>query len=228
MDVSIVIPVYNEEKNIKPLYTALYQAAKNSKVIENYEIIFVDDGSTDKTYGELNSIKDSKLHIIRFKKNRGKTTALNCGFKKTKYDVIATLDGDLQNDPSDIEGMLKKLKQGYDCVCGWRYNRNDSLLKIMSSKIANFIRRLVLKDKFHDIGCGMLVFKKSCLRGLIFFEGIHRFFPILIQKAGYKVTEHKIKHHPRKFGKSKYNIRNRIFKSLKDLIYVKRMLKKKQ
>jgi len=225
-NISIVIPVYNEEQNIKPLYSKLKKAIENWN-IKDYEIIFIDDGSTDKTYDELTLIKNEKVNLIKLKNNAGKTNALMLGIKNAKHDIIVTLDGDMQNDPEDIKGMLKKLNQGYDCVCGWRFNRDDPFIRKASSRIANFVRKSVLKDNFHDVGCGMIMFKKSCIKSLLFFEGAHRFFPILIKDGDNRTVEYKIKHYPRKFGKAKYNVRNRIFKSLNDLIYIKRVLKKK-
>jgi len=226
MNISIVIPAYNEGDNIEPLYSSLVRALKNSDLITDYEIIFVDDGSTDQTYSNLMSIRDKKVHTIRLKHNMGQSAALKEGFKKAKNEIIVTLDADLQNDPSDIEGMVRKLLGNYECVCGWRYEREDPFVKVVSSKIANWIRHIVLKDGFHDMNCGMRVFKKKCLCDVELFDGAHRFLPFLIQLRGHRVTEHKIRHHPREFGESKYNIQNRIFKTLCDLIYVKKMQKR--
>jgi dolichol-phosphate mannosyltransferase len=223
MNISVVFPAHNEEDNIKPLYSSLVRVLENSDLITDYEIIFVDDGSTDQTYSNLVSIKDRKVHTIRLKHNMGQSAALKEGFKKAKNEIIVTLDADLQNDPSDIEGMVRKLLGNYECVCGWRYERADPFVKVVSSKIANRVRHIVLKDGFHDMSCGMRVFKKECLCDVELFDGAHRFLPFLIQLRGHRVTEHKIRHHPRKFGESKYNIQNRIFKTLCDLIYVKKM-----
>lgn len=225
MNISIVIPAYNEEENIEPLYSMLTKALGNMEIVNSYEIIFVDDSSNDLTYSKLKSIDDSKVNVIRLNKHMKKTTALNQGFKKVKHNVIITLDADLQYDPLDIEDMLKKIQKGYDCVCGWRYIRSDPFIKIISSKIANMVRRFVLKDNFNDISCGFIGFRKECIENIEFFKGAHRFLPLLIQKQGYRVTEHKVKHKPRKFGKSKYNIRNRIFKTTADLLYVRRIIK---
>ncbi len=220
-EVSIVIPAYNEEGNINLLYSALKRAIERSGIIKNYEIIFVDDGSTDKMHYKLHSLKDDRLKIIKLNKSTGLSNALKTGFEAARNDIIVTIDADLQSDPSDIPGMLKKLEEGYDCVCGWRYERKDPFIKRISSKVANFVRRIVLKDNFRDITCPLKVFRKECIKNIKLFNGFHRFFPFLLQRKGYKIIEYKVKHYPRRFGKSKYGIRGRMIKAVADLFYVK-------
>lgn len=222
MNISIVIPAYNEEDNIYPLYIKIKQAIALIPSLNQYEIIFIDDCSIDSTWNKMLSLKNEHIKIFKHEKNSGKSYALETGFKKSKYEIIVTMDADLQNDPSDMPALIKKINEGYDCVCGWRKERKDPFIKILASKIANLIRRFVIKDNFKDIGCGLRVFKKECLNNVKFFKGYHRFLPFLIQKQGYNVTEHPIKHHPRKFGKTKYGTLNRIFKTTFDLYYVKK------
>jgi len=228
MNISIIVPVYNEEENIESLYATLIETLRNIDVVDLYEVIFVDDGSTDQTYSKLKSINNNKVNVIRLKKNMKKTAALHTGFKEAMFEIIATLDADLQYDPLDIREMLKKIEEGYDCVCGWRYNRVDPFIKKISSKIANYIRKFALKDNFHDMGCGMIVFRRECINNIEFFNGAHRFLPSLVQIQGYRVIEHRVKHKARKFGKSKYNIHNRIFETLSNLIYIRKMAKNRK
>jgi len=222
LKLSVVVPAFNEEDNIQPLYSLLKNTLDNQVEIDEYEIIFVDDGSTDSTPKKINGIEDLVAKNITLNHNQGKTTALMMGIKETKYNVVATLDADLQNDPADIIQMLQKLDEGYDCVVGWRSERKDSLWKVFCSKVANAVRRFVLKDTFRDINCGLRVFKKECIKEIEMFEGAHRFFPYLIQKRGFKVTECEVRHHPRKFGQTKYTMRNRIIHASKDLWRVKK------
>lgn len=162
MKIPIIIPVYNEEDNVVILYRRLkntLEKIKNS-LVKDYEIIFVDDGSTDNTYSNISKLKDEKLKIIKFKKNYGKTSALDAGFKHAKGNIIVTMDADLQNDPKDIPKLLKKLFEGYDCVCGWKKVRKDTFIKNISSKIGNHVRRLFLKDGIKDALSPLKVFKK--------------------------------------------------------------------
>lgn len=223
-EISIVIPAYNEEDNINLMYSALKRIVEGSDIIKNYEIIFVDDGSTDKTYDKLRSLKDDKVKVIKLNKNTGMSNALKTGFDAAHSETIVTIDADLQSDPLDIPGMLKKLNEGYDCVLGWRHKRSDPFLKRISSKIANSVRRFVLKDGFQDITCPLKAFKKECIKDINLFDGFHRFFPFLLQMKGYKIIEYKVKHHQRRFGRSKYGIINRIFRVIADLFYVKFIL----
>ncbi|MDD4909198.1 MAG: glycosyltransferase family 2 protein [Candidatus Omnitrophica bacterium] len=221
MNISVVVPVYNEEENIGPLYFHLRKALDNSGgLVNDYEIIFVDDGSSDESHLKIGSLGRNRLKTIRFKRNMGKSAALSAGFQKAGYEIIATIDADLQYDPRDILGMAEKVAAGYDCVCGWRHIRRDAPIKKLSAKISNYVRRLILKDNFHDIGCALRVFKSSCIQGMEFFHGSHRFLPFLIEMAGHKVLEYKIRHYPRICGKSKYNIRNRLLGTMLNLIYV--------
>ena len=215
MDLSIVIPVYNEEKNV----ALLHQTIRNTldKTDFKYEIIFVDDGSTDNTFNILNNLK--KVKIIKFRKNFGQTAAMMAGFENSNGKVIVSLDGDLQNDPSDIPKLLDKLNEGYDVVSGWRYNRQDSFGKKTFSKIANSFRQLLVKDPIHDSGCSLRAYKKECFSDLQLHGEMHRYIPAILAWKGFKLSEVKVNHLPRKFGKTKYNMW-RVLKGFMDLINV--------
>ena len=216
---SVIIPVYNEEKSIFLLFNKLKKELRTIK--KSYEIIFVDDGSTDKTLFKINKIKNKNKYIviIHSTKNQGLSSALTVGFKKASGNIIITMDGDLQNDSRDIKKLLKKLSKGYDVVCGWRYKRYDSLfIKKVPSKIFNFLIMLLFKLKIHDSSCTLRTYKKESIKNLELSEGMHRFIPLILAKKGYKIGEVKIRHHLRKFGKPKYNSPKRFFKTINELI----------
>lgn len=219
--ISIVVPAFNEEGNIAGVVKWIDSALVASSIIADYEIILVDDGSTDSTLLEMKVFDHPRFKIIHWEKNRGKTSAIKAGVIEAAYNTIATLDADLQNDPSDIVPMVERILEGADFVQGVRLRRCDPWIKRLSSRIANFFRRFVLGDKFSDINCGLRVFKKECFLELNVFEGAHRFFPTLVQQNGRRVEEHFVKHFPRQSGISKYNTRNRLLLTLTDLIRVK-------
>jgi len=218
MELSIVIPVYNEEENVELVFR------KNKEVLDrmkmDYEVIFVDDGSRDRTFQNLLRMKDSHLKIIRFRKNFGQTAAMDAGFKAAKGKVIVSMDGDLQNDPADIPRLLAKMKEGYDAVCGWRKNRKDPILKHIISRGANLLRKIIIHDRIHDSGCSLKAYRKECFEDLDLFGEMHRFIPALLEWKGFKVTEIPVAHHPRKYGKTKYNMK-RVMKGFLDMIVVK-------
>ncbi len=216
---SVIIPVYNEEKNIFPLFNRLKNELNSIK--KSYGVIFVDDGSTDKTLFNINKIKNENKNIIivHSTKNQGLSSALNSGFKKASGKVVITMDGDLQNDPKDIKKLLKKLSNGYDVVCGWRYKRKDSLfVKNIPSKIFNFLIRFLFNLKIHDSSCTLRVYKKESIKNFGLSEGMHRFIPLILAKKGYKVGEVNVRNHHRKYEKAKYNSPKRFFKAINDLI----------
>jgi len=216
---SVIIPVYNEEENIFPLFNKLKTELKNIK--KAYEIIFVDDCSTDKTFFNIKRIKkeNKNIVIVHSIRNNGLSSALTTGFKKASGKIVITMDGDLQNDPKDIKKLLKKLFQGYDVVCGWRYKRKDSLfIKKLPSKIFNLLIRFLFKLKIHDSSCTLRIYTKKSIKNLELTRGRHRFIPIILAKEGYKIGEVKVRHHPRKHGKAKYNSSKRFFKVIGDLI----------
>jgi glycosyltransferase involved in cell wall biosynthesis len=215
---SILIPVFNEEDSIKILYKEIKEVLGNFSY--SYEIIFVDDGSFDNTLNELKKIADPNIKIISFDKNYGQSTALTAGIKEIEGDIVITMDGDLQNDPQDIPKLLKYIEQGYDVVSGRRKKRKDSFLKRVSSKIANYIRNKLLKDGLKDIGCTLKAYKSDYLKKIKLFNGMHRFLPILCQLEGAKIIEVEVNHRERKFGKSKYGLKNRLIKPFLDLLFV--------
>ena len=228
MRISIVIPAYNEDANIQPLFEELVRQMEQDKdLVENFQIIFVDDGSTDATLKQFQMISDARVTVVSLGRHRGKSHALQAGFNACIHDVIATMDADLQNDPADLRTLLDTLQTGYDFVQTWRMTRRDSFLKRASTKIANGIRRMALGDDFSDINCGLRVFRTSAIRGLDFFEGMHRFLPLLVRADGGKVTQVKTGHRPRLHGRSKYGLWDRAFHGARDLWRVRRMLRQK-
>lgn len=213
---SIIIPVYNEEGNISRLHAEIKNVcAANSY---DYEVILVDDGSTDATAKIASGLKPVKL--IRFRKNFGQTAAMDAGIKAAKNDYLIALDGDGQNDPADIPKMIKCLEEnGYDAVSGWRKARRDSLGKRMASLGADWLRKILINDGVHDSGCTMKIFKKECFEDINLYGEMHRFIPALLMAKGFKVGEIVINHRPRFNGKTKYNWK-RLIKGLIDLIAV--------
>lgn len=226
VEISVVVPVFNEEENLPVLIPKLVEVLNNLGY--KYEMIFVDDGSYDESRAILKRMKSQypMLRIIGLKENRGLSTALIAGIKEAKGDRIVTLDSDLQNDPEDIPRLLGYLDQ-YDMATGWREKREDPWLKRVSSKVANRIRNLITKEEVKDSACTLRAFKKKCFRDIPIFNGMHRFLPTLFKMNGLKVIEVPVSHHPRRFGKSKYNIRNRAFKSFCDLMGVSWLKKRR-
>ena len=220
MNLSIVIPVYNEEENILPLYQALSEVLKNTK--KKYEIIFIDDGSKDNSFHFLVEVakKDKRVVVIKLRKNFGQTAALSAGFENASGSTIITMDGDMQNDPRDIPKLLEKINEGYDVVSGWRYERNDPLSKKIPSGVASWLRRKITNDEIHDAGCSLKAYRKECFKDIVLYGEMHRFIPTLLRWRGFKVTEVKVNHLPRKHGKTKYGI-GRIMRGFLDLINAK-------
>ncbi len=222
IEISVVVPVYNEEENLPLLIPKLVEVLKG--LGHSYEVIFVDDGSSDGSRRILREIASqySFLRILRFKENCGLSTALLAGMKEARGDKIVTLDSDLQNDPADIPQLLEYLNH-YDMVTGWRQKREDTWLKKISSKIGNAVRNWVSGENIHDSACTLRAFKKGCIQDIPVFNGMHRFLSTLVKREGYRIIEVPVSHHPRKFGKSKYNIRNRMVRSFIDLLAVRWM-----
>lgn len=219
MDISIIIPAYNEQDNVKELHKRITTVMSPFK--KSYEIIFVDDGSTDNTFKELEQIskKGKNTKVIKFRKNFGQTAAWRAGIDNSQGNLIITMDADLQNDPKDIPKLLNKINQGYDVVSGWRYNRKDQFFKRFFSLFSRFLRRLIIKNQIHDSGCSLKVYKKEALKNIELQGEMHRFIVELLTLKGYKVAEVKVSHHPRKKGKTKYNL-IRLPKGFLDLIVV--------
>lgn len=208
----------NEAKSIRKLYEEIKQLFKSKLINYKYEIIFVNDGSTDETLKILDNLQreDKNIFVIDFKDNLGKTQALKAGFKKSTGRIIVTLDGDLQDDPKNIPTLIDKLNKGYDMVVGWRRKRKDSLIKIYLSLIFNSLLRVFSKIPFHDFNCGLKVMTKDVAKNLALFGDSHRFIALMAAKKKYRVTEVTINHRKRLYGKSKYGF-SKIFSSFHDL-----------
>jgi glycosyltransferase involved in cell wall biosynthesis len=219
---SVVVPVYNERDNLPPLTTQIMKALTGQ--VDSFEIIYVNDGSTDGSGPLLDEHAGyyPEVRVFHFDRNYGQTAAFDAGFHQAGGDLIATLDSDLQYDPADILTLLP-LADHYDLVCGWRKDRHDTLVKRLSSRIANAIRNAVVHDGIHDTGCSLKVFRRRVVERIPLFEGMHRFFPALARMHGFTVTEVPVRHFPRIHGQSKYGIGNRIFKGLRDLFAVRWM-----
>ncbi len=226
IDLSIVIPVYNEEKNLKILTSELQEVMNGFD--QTYEIIFINDGSQDdsrKIIGDL-ARHYPQVKGIHFKTNCGQTAAFDAGFKRALGKIIVTMDSDLQNDPKDIPLLLTHLDE-YDAVIGWREKRQDHIVKRISSKIANWVRNRLSGDSIIDTGCSLKAFKSQCIKEINFHRGMHRFIPTLLRMEGHRVLEVKVNHRPRLHGKTKYGIRNRILTGFEDLLAVRWMKKRK-
>lgn len=222
--ISVVIPVYNEEENVVDSYYEVSNVLKN--VGQNYEIIFIDDGSKDNTVQNLISASnnDEHLKIIQFRRNFGQTAAMSAGFEHSQYDVVVALDGDLQNDPKEIPAMLAKLEEGYDVVAGWRRDRKDKFIsRRLPSMIANGLISLTTNVKLHDYGCTLKVMRGDIARGIKLYGEMHRFIPALAYEMGAKIVEVPVNHRERKAGKSKYGI-SRTIRVVLDLLTVKFLL----
>ncbi len=216
---SVIVPVYNEEENIIPLYNEIVHVMTTQT--QYFEIIFVDDGSTDTTLSQLRSLltgRDSHLKIVQLRKNFGQTAALVAGFHSAKGDIIISLDGDGQNDPSDIPKLLSALTGDFDVVCGWRFKRDDSfILKSIPSKISNFLNRHLNRLSIHDSGCTFRAYRREAVTDIVLVSGEHRYLPAILSHKGFKITEIKINHRPRTRGKTKYGFK-RLFAGFTDLI----------
>lgn len=218
-ELSIVIPIYNEIESIQELIARVKDAVNELKI--KYEILFIDDGSTDGTLEELKRYErdNSYIRIYSFRKNLGKSVALTLGFQKSRGEFIVTMDADLQDDPQNIKELLSTIKkENVDLVSGWRKDRKDSKLKVLSSHFFNnLIIPFLFKVKLHDLNCGLKIYKKELAQELKIYGGMHRFIPILADELGYKVSETPVIHKPRKYGTSKYKP-TKIFTDLPDLM----------
>ena len=216
----VVIPVFNEMENIPILVERLKRILEGNG--SDWEILFVDDGSTDNTFQILDEVadKNESISIIKLKRNFGKSVALNTAFRYATGDIIITMDGDLQDDPEEIPKFIEKIEEGYDLVVGWKYPRNDPITKKIPSKLFNRLTRMLMGVDIHDFNCGYKAFKSKTLEDICLYGEMHRYIPVLIAWQGFRIAEIKVKHHPRKYGKSKYGA-SRIIKGFLDLITVK-------
>ncbi len=225
MLLSIIIPVYNEKDNVQPLLSSLSNSLKGLE----YEIILIDDGSSDGTPTEILNYNGKNINLIEFARNFGQTSAISAGIDAARGEFIATMDGDLQNDPLDIPIMLKKLQEeNLDIIAGIRAKRQDGLyLRKIPSKIANWLIRKTTKVNISDYGCTLKVFRASVAKGIDLYGELHRFIPILASMEGARIAEVEVRHHARQFGKSKYGI-GRTFRVLSDLMLMLFLLKYRQ
>jgi glycosyltransferase involved in cell wall biosynthesis len=220
MSISIIIPVCNEEENIPDLVRSLTAAL--AEIETDYEVIFIDDGSTDNTFTVLKGIhkEEDCIKIIRFRRNFGQTAAISAGFDYSHGDVIITMDGDLQNDPEDIPVLLKKINEGYDVVSGWREERKDPFFtKKLPSKISNWLASKLTGVELHDFGCTLKAFRREVVDQVNLYGEMHRYIPALASWRGISIAEVKVRHHPRQYGRSKYGIA-RLMRGMLDLITI--------
>jgi dolichol-phosphate mannosyltransferase len=216
--ISIVVPVFNEEENMSILQAELRAALTGL----DYEIVFVDDGSSDRTAEKIEA--DPKIRVIRFEKNTGQSAAMYAGLNAARGATVVLIDGDLQNDPADIPNLLAEVSRGADLVCGYRAKRKDTVVKRITSRIANFVRSRFTKDGVRDTGCTLKAMRRECVSALVSFKGMHRFIPALVKGAGYRLVEVPVNHRPRRFGKSKYGLGNRAWRATIDMFGVRWLL----
>ncbi len=218
MKLSFIIPVFNEKQSLQPLYSEILENIDNYK----YEIIFIDDGSSDGSFEVMQELagKDKNVKIIKFRKNFGKATSLNQGFEAAQGDIIFTMDADLQDDPKEIMNFINKLDAGYDLVSGWKKKRNDPIHKTFPSKLFNTITAKFFRLKLHDYNCGFKAYRKEVIKELDIYGEMHRYIPALADSKGFKIGEIPVNHRPRMFGKSKYGI-ERYIRGFLDLLTVK-------
>jgi len=219
--ISIVVPVYNEEESILPLYDKIRDAC--SRLGRSYEIVFVDDGSRDRTFEILKSIheRDDSVKVVRFRKNFGQTAAMAAGFGQALGELIVSMDGDLQNDPADIPMLLDKLGEGYDVVCGWRKDRKDKLMsRRIPSMVANWLIGRITGVRIHDNGCSLKAYRAATIKNVVLYGEMHRFIPAMATLTGARIAEIVVNHHARRFGKSKYGIA-RVWRVALDIVTVK-------
>jgi glycosyltransferase involved in cell wall biosynthesis len=224
VDLSVVIPVCNEEENLPHLWPELRSVLEPLSL--SFEVIFVDDGSRDRSPEVIRSFRESdpRVRLVRLKVNAGETAATDAGFKAARGRWVVTMDADLQNDPHDIPRMLSHLDR-WDAVTGWRTHRGegDSLVRQLSSRVANRVRNWISEESIQDSGCTFRAFRRECLRGLVLYRGFHRFIPTLLRMRGYRVIEVPVRNRPRRHGQSKYGVLNRVFVATADLLVVRWM-----
>jgi glycosyltransferase involved in cell wall biosynthesis len=212
---SVIVPLYNEEGNVVELHKRIKEACESLR--KSYEIIFINDGSTDDTVEKCKNL--SPLKLIVFRKWFGQTAGFDAGIKVAQGNIIITMDGDLQNDPADIKLLLEEMNKGYDVVSGWRFKRKDNFSKRFFSRGANLLRKILIQDNIHDSGCSLKAYKKGCFEDVDLFGEMHRFIPAILELQGYKVGEVKVSHHPRIHGVTFYNWKRSI-KGFVDMISI--------
>jgi dolichol-phosphate mannosyltransferase len=216
--VSVVVPLFNEEENVPILQSELRAALSGL----DHEIVFVDDGSVDRTVDQIETAPN--IRVIRFEKNTGQSAAIYAGLQAARGATAVLIDGDLQNDPADIPRLLAEIARGADVVCGYRVKRKDTVLKRLTSRIANAVRSRFTKDGVRDTGCTLKAMRLECVSALVPFKGMHRFIPALIKGAGYRLIEIPVNHRPRRFGRSNYGLGNRALRATIDMFGVRWLL----
>jgi glycosyltransferase involved in cell wall biosynthesis len=216
--ISVIVPLYNEEENVPILQAELTTALSGIE----HEVIFVDDGSTDATASRI--ARTPEVRVLQFERNAGQSAAMFAGLHAARGPVAVLIDGDLQNDPADIPRLIAEIARGADLVCGYRAKRKDTLVKRITSRVANFVRSRFTKDYIRDTGCTLKAMRRECVGALVPFKGMHRFIPALIRGAGYKLVEIPVNHRPRKFGVSKYGLGNRAIRATIDMFGVRWLL----
>lgn len=218
---SVIVPLFNEEESIAILQSELSAALKDL----DYEIIFVDDGSIDRTVERIE--RKANVRVIQFEKNAGQSAAIYAGLKNARGATAVLIDGDLQNDPADIPRLLAEISHGADLVCGYRAQRRDTLVKRLTSWVANAVRSRFNKDGVRDTGCTLKAMRRECVGTLVPFKGMHRFIPALVKGAGYQLVEIPVNHRPRRFGQSKYGLGNRAVRATIDMFGVRWLLSRR-
>jgi dolichol-phosphate mannosyltransferase len=220
-EISVVVPLFNEEESIAILQSELSTTLKGL----DYEIIFVDDGSVDRTAERIETAPN--IRLIRFEKNSGQSAAIYAGLTAARGEIVVIIDGDLQNDPADIPRLLAEITHGADLVCGYRLKRQDTMVKRLTSRIANTVRSRYTKDGVRDTGCTLKAMRRECVSALFPFKGMHRFIPALVKAAGYRLVEIPVNHRPRRFGQSKYGLGNRALRATVDMFGVRWLLSRR-
>ncbi len=221
IELSVVVPLYNEEESVAPLYKGLHDVM--STLERSYEIIFVDDGSKDRTFEIAKALaqEDPNARVLRFRSNCGQTPAMVAGIEHARGEIVVTMDGDLQNDPTDIPNFIEKIEEGFDIVVGWRHNRQDKLVtRVLPSIVANWMISKVTGIPIKDNGCSLKAYRALVIKRIPLYSEMHRFIPAMMSLSGVKIAEIKVKHHARKFGMSKYGL-SRVYRVLLDLLFIR-------
>jgi dolichol-phosphate mannosyltransferase len=219
--VSVIVPLYNEEENVPILQSELRAALEGI----DHEIIFVDDGSDDRTLERIE--RAPNVRVIRFERNAGQSAAIYAGLNAARGEILVLIDGDLQNDPADIPRLVDEMARGADLVCGYRGQRKDTVVKRLTSRIANAVRSRYTKDGVRDTGCTLKAMRRDCVVTLLPFKGMHRFIPALVKNAGYRLVEIPVNHRPRRFGQTKYGLGNRAVRATVDMFGVRWLLSRR-
>lgn len=217
VDISVVIPLYNEEDSLRDLHQQLRGVL--GRMNARYEVLYIDDGSTDRSFHILRDLKrnDRRVKVIRFRRNYGKSAALSVGFEKAQGNIVYTMDADLQDDPAELPGLRKRLEEGFDLVSGWKKRRRDPITKTIPSRFFNFITRLMTGIRIHDFNCGLKVYRREVVKTVKIYGELHRYVPVLAHWEGFRIGEHVVQHRPRRYGKSKFGI-GRFWKGFLDLL----------